>query len=196
MSSHSYDQPGEFPEGRSDKKFRRWLLVVGCLIAGLLIACVFTGCLTQRKAADNIAKYNSRYPGILAKPCADAYPPRILKDSTNTVYVKGDEIPVPGETVYIDVPGKDGKIIKMPCPPNTRRIDTVYKDHYREQESTGTLAALDTMRQALDRVKADRDKAIAKGDRLQKGRNNWRWIGIGGLVLLVAGFILKLKKIV
>jgi hypothetical protein len=65
-------------------------------------------------------------------------------------------------------------------------VDTVIK--------TVTITTYDVKQVKL--LTKERDDAIAKGDKLKKGRNNWRWIGIGGIALLVAGFILKLKKLV
>ena len=177
---------------RPDRQFWHMLGAVGLFIAALVIACILQGCNPTKR----ITRIAINHPGSLARPCADFYPPTKLTDKTNTVYLPGKEIAGPTRFVTVDCDSATAAIsqtgtvhrvlVNAPCPPSTKQVDTINTERTITIENTARIEVLTKER---DDYKVDATK-------FKKRANLWMWIGIGGIVALVAGFVLRIKNIV
>lgn len=161
--------------------------------AALMLLCLLVGCYGPKKARQQVVKAQANYPAVLAKICADAYPVRVI-DSTRTEYLPGQVI-TKTDTVEADCPpNASGEVIrvKVPCPPSTNRVDTFMSVQFRQVENTAKIVALEAER---DAAVADVASEKSRGDRLEKGRNTWRFIGLGSLALIAVAIVLKVKRI-
>lgn len=99
-----------------------WTAIIILWLLMLVFAWFLPGCSGKK----GYEKYKRNHPEVLAKYCAEKFPPviRFLPGKTDTIpgdtiFVKGDSIPCP-----------DGTKVKAPdkpayCPPSYRRVDTV-----------------------------------------------------------------------
>lgn len=87
------------------------------MVTALAALCIFSGCLTERKALKRIMKLQAAHPAAVATACAGLYPPlEYTRDSM--VYKPG----APSEIVYVyadcDSAATKGQgVVKIPCPP-------------------------------------------------------------------------------
>lgn len=158
-----------------------------------MLLCLFAACYGPKKARKQVVKAQVNYPAVLAKICADAYPVRII-DSTRTEYLPG-QVVTKTDTVTAECPpNAAGEVVrvKVPCPPSSYRVDTVQTVQFRQVENTAKVKALEAER---DDAKAETIKTQERGDRLEKGRNTWRVIGLGSMALIAVAVVLKAKKV-
>lgn len=170
-----------------DRFFEVMMVITGiALVFGAIM--FFTSCSGPVK---QLAKIQANHPAALAKACADWYPITVVKDSTITKYLKGEVIEGPTVFVTADCPEKDGKrvTIKVPCPPSSTQVDTVYKERFREKESTAKLAVKEAELADTQKKLSDSEK---RADRLHGGRNNWRWIALVLMGYCAARIVLRM----
>jgi hypothetical protein len=125
----------------------------------LLFLCLLCGCYTQRTAKRQVIKAQMEYPNVVAKGCAEWYPP---KDSTvhSKEYLKGKDSIV-YDTLKVDCnqASNQGKTVYIPYEKERIRVDTFRETVYKSVENTAQIATL------------------------SKAADNWKY-----LFLLVCGF--------
>lgn len=142
----------------------------------LSLLVVLCGCYTEKRAAKDVVRAHVEYPNITAGYCGKWYPIRIY-DSTRIEYRPGDVKYIPGDTVVVDCDTAKTKIVKVPCPPQIVRVDTLYFSSDKQAENT---AVSDTYKLAYEREREAsnaKDAVIAK----QKKAND---IAIWALIIL------------
>jgi hypothetical protein len=157
---------------------------------------VLTGCLTEKRALKKMNVIAARKPDAALKFCADRFPSEV-KTITDTKYLPGQTV-YDTAMVYVDcdsvlssskLRGSNTVQIKrvaIPCPPSSHTTDTVVK--------TITNTVTNTAKELL--LTKERDEATANAAKQRKGKRTWMFIGLGGLAVLVAGFVLRLKKLI
>lgn len=166
-----------------------------CILAALAMFALLlmSSCYGPKKARKQVVRAQATYPAVLAQICADTYPVRVV-DSTRTEYLPG-QIVTKIDTVEADCPpdaNGEVKTVRIPCPPSTNRVDTFVSVQFRQVENTAKIVALEAER---DAAVADAASEKSRGDRLEKGRNTWRLIGLGSLALIAVAIVLKVKRI-
>ncbi len=153
----------------------RKYLVLACM---LFIAC---SCMTQKKWAQG---------------CAERFP---VKESTvyvqgdtryDTTYLPGDTL-VFSDTVTVDCDTVKGIVTKYvyqerPCPP--ARVIT------RDRVDTVVIAKVDSAAVWLANKEAREQQERA--DRVTGGRDIWRWISIGCILLIAGAVFSKIKGLI
>ena len=188
MGSHSYY------EFEPQRNYTGWLLL-GFVVSVLIFALIFSSCSPTKRIGGLAVKH----PDAVKRVCADMFPPEV-KTVTNTEYIHGATI-YDTAMVFVDCDsviamakshGKDGKtmvqtkLVRVPCPPSTHSVDTFVKT---ETITIENKAKIEVLTKDLADSRADED-------RLRKGRNTWRYIALGALVMLLGGAVLKLRKII
>jgi hypothetical protein len=157
----------------------------------LFLLLLLSSCLTERRATTQVSKIQVQQPQVLSRFCAIEYPVRVnTKTDTSTLY---DTTYIPGEIVMIDCDSLDGK---QPCPPPKVVTKTNTITVTKTEENT---AAIDSMARHVKVVQGVADKWQAKYERAQEKIDNrvwWIWAAIIQFIILIAGFILKLKKVI
>lgn len=157
------------------------------------------GCSTLRKDMKNMAVIETRHPQLLADKCALIYPIKEVvkytqgetKTVTDTVEVPGESIPCP------EVINQKGDTIRefVKCPPAKTitktiiRVDTITTT----QEQTAKIASQELQIKDLNGKLAS---TLEKVTSITNGRNTWRNVAIGLIVLIGLGVFLKIKRII
>lgn len=99
-----------------------WAAIIILWLLMIILAFTLPGCSGKK----GYEKYKRNHPEVLAKDCAEKFPPviRFLPGKTDTI--PGDTIIVKGDSI----PCPDGTKIKQPdksviCPPSFTRVDTI-----------------------------------------------------------------------
>ena len=151
----------------------------------IILLVLLCSCNAQKRFATIAAKH----PNDAAHACAALFP---VHDS---VIVHTDTVTTTtqGETQYVTVNcdsavkykhDTTGVLVRLACPPAQLITKVVTKDSIVYVENTARIKALE----------GDATKANDKVDRLKKGRNTWRGIGLISLVVIGIGVVLKIKK--
>ena len=115
----------------------------------LLCCSLLTACYTPHRAQKQVMKAQLKHPEVVASFCAGIYPPATMRRDSlvyrqgNTVYLPADTVQVNCDTVY------NNRIVKLPCPPATLRVDTIRQYTERQVENTARVAALQLSQQEL-----------------------------------------------
>ena len=153
----------------------------------LILLILLSGCYNQRKATVQHGKAVATFPAIGADYCARAYP---AKDSL----IKGDSVIV-FDTLYV------GEVLFDTVTVN----DTVrITKHLPGKVITQRIRVVDTFRvvdkASLDLCSIERGSAITQlekktgeYDKMKTGRNKWRMIAIGLMIVLGLWVAFKLK---
>lgn len=151
-----------------------------CLCALLLLS----GCYTQRKAERQVIKAQAHYPQVVAAGCGNWYPPKETT-ITRTEYKPGVTV-YRSDTVKINCDsvvknGKGDNVIYMPCPPQSRRVDTFYTTSIQTVENTARITAL---QQSYNQ---EHDRA----ERLLWERNLWRMTALIAIAAIGIYVVIK-----
>jgi uncharacterized protein YceK len=123
---------------------KEWFL---CLVLILLaIMLVFSGCYSHKIAKRQIIRAQAEYPNVLASACGSFYTPSpSVRDSY--IYKQGEVEYLPADTVWADCDtvvvntiGK--KLVALPCPPASLRMDTLYISRVIERENKAQIITL------------------------------------------------------
>ena len=130
----------------------------------LLLLVLFGSCYSSKVALHEVNKAQSIFPAIVRNACISYYPTKdsvsekitYLQGATDT-FTKFIEVDC-SETIFFDtiinnvevikekiVP----KIVKVPCPTATKRVDTFYKDKIISYENTALIDAKDAVIDSL-----------------------------------------------
>jgi hypothetical protein len=172
------------------------------LYASFLIL-LLTGCSDRfyaRKDGRRMDKAYTRSGDRVAAPRCAVWYPIISRDSVSVRYLRGKDS-MRRDTVTGDCPPvqeADGKwhtvTIRVPCPPCESRVDTM--DTYRRvtEESTAKLAAQEAISDStIASILKENAELKKDNNRIQKGRNTWRGIGIGGILASLILLYLLIK---
>lgn len=195
MSSHSYqdDEPAD-----NSKGFGRILALALFLIA-LALSIAATSCMTEKRALKKMGGIAARQPDAALRFCAGQFPPTV-ETITNTEYLPGETKYLPGRLLTVDCDsaraamggaqtgtGKSTRVlVNVPCPPSSTRVDSFIK--------TITVTKTNTAKEQL--LTQENTDLKADNTRLKKGKKTATIAASALGVLLVAGFVLRLKKIV
>ncbi len=139
-----------------------------------LLCLYFSSCYTKRTAIRQVLRAQMEYPAVVAKGCAEWYPPR---DSTviQKEYIPGKDIIIT-DTVKVDCaePGNIGKTIYVPYDKEVLRVDTYKYTVNKTVENTAKVSVLET-------------------DRDYYKKMLWLSVGIGSTLLILV-FIISLIK--
>lgn len=177
-----------------------------------LCALLFASCYGPRKAQRQVLRAGTTYADILARYCGTAYPIQAF-DSVRVEYRPGRVVT---DTSWLTVdcdsvlradlnPTKSGlnkSVVRVPCPPSTHRIDTVYKERFRTEESTAKLAAQDSLHA---RERRDWEAKLAESEKQKNaevvahaetktGSKTRLWFAIGGWGLIALVFAVRFLK--
>jgi len=154
----------------------------------VLLAVFLLGCNSVRKAQNTF----DRKPVEAARYCLQKFPPRA--DTFTEVQTIPGETEVRYVTDTVLVPGKDGEIIRIPCPParHTVRVDTYYKTRTVWAEDTRKAVILTHQRDSVLKVCTDLSQ---RNSGLAKARNRNGYIaGAGWLLFLITCTIIYLAN--
>lgn len=154
----------------------------------VLLAVFLLGCNSVRKAQNTF----DRKPVEAARYCLQKFPPRA--DTFTEVLTIPGETEVRYVTDTVAVPGKDGEIIHVPCPParHTVRIDTYRKIQLVHVEDTRKVVILTHQRDSVLKVCTDLSQ---RNGGLAKARNRNGYIaGAGWLLFLITCIIIYLAN--
>jgi len=166
----------------------------------IILCFLLASCYTAKKANKHLAQAQAQYPDVVRAACVNYYP---SKDSLreNITYIQGKtdtftqmvEINC-GEVVFFDtiinnvevvkekiVP----KIVKVPCPATTKRVDTVYKDKFWSYENTAVIGQLNDRFDSLSEV------VIVTKERLKTAKKRINIMTIG-LIIIIATLALAI----
>ena len=129
------------------------------------------------------------HPGDFAGFCAATFPVKEVfvkgKDSirTDTLFLRSDSVPCP--------PAADGRVIKIPCPPQRTVTKTIIRVDTLLKENTAKAQSLSN---EINRLQQQSAVLTAKNKELARKAKN-RLITICGLLLALVGssILLKLK---
>lgn len=171
MGSHSYDYPKGNPIN---------FLIAGFLFVIFLLCLIFSSCAPAKR----LGAISAKHPDAARRVCVAMFPPEI-KTVTDTKYLQGETI-YDTAMVYVDCDSvvklakTDPRIIvkqvKVPCPPSSHRVDSVFKNT--------TVTIINKEKERV--LEQDLAKSEAKADKLKHARNNWRWVAAGLALLLAA----------
>lgn len=183
MGSHSYHN---YPKNNPLN-----FLLAGFLFVVFILCLMFSSCSPTKRLGGLAAKH----PDAALKVCANMFPVKV-ETVTNTEYVAGATV-YDTSVVYVDcdsviksanstnVNGSQKvltKLVRVPCPPSTHRVDSVFK--------TITITKTDTKQIKL--LEKNLVASESDAERFKKQRNTFMWItGILG-VLLLGGAALKI----
>lgn len=154
----------------------------------VLLAVFLLGCNSVRKAQNTF----DRKPVEAARYCLQKFPPRA--DTFTDVQTIPGETEVRYETDTVEVPGKDGEIIRIPCPPakHTARVDTYRKIQLVHVEDTRKTTILTHQRDSVLKVCTDLSQ---RNTGLARARNRNGYIaGAGWLLFLITCIIIYLAN--
>lgn len=169
----------------------RVVIVVLCMLAAVAVMLLFVGCSPTKR----LTNLHVKYPDAGLKVCASLYPAE-TKVVRSTEYVMGeavnhyDTVQIDCDSVVASYRGSHvatsgnvatSRMVRIPCPPSTVRIDTV--------KLTTNTVTVDTKK--VNQLTKDNAGLQAEFERVQGGRNVWRWIAIGALVVVLGGLALK-----
>lgn len=151
------------------------------ILLTVLAIALLASCYTERKASRQVVKAQADYPGLVGGLCSDFYPP-IESIKEKIVHLPGEVQIIPGNTVTIDCDTVRGQsIVRVPCPPSTRQVDTLYRDREIQAVDRGRIQELESQ---VYRYQESYLKA-------QNGRDTWRTIGLIGIGLCLVWVVKK-----
>lgn len=159
-----------------------WIAVIGLLLCIMWLA---SGCYSTKKAQFQVGKAQVLRPAVVAKICADLYPPRVF-DSTRIEYRQGETI-YRHDTVSTTIdcpPNSTGttRTVRIPCPPCPVQVDTLYTTKYSQVENTARVSQLTT------ELQKERDARI----KAESGRGMWRIIALIFIVYTIVRLVLRM----
>src|SRR5699024_799871 len=167
------------------------ILIVDVIVAMILFICValFSGCSTEWA----MVKLD-KSPVKSAEYCGIRYP-------VDSFFTEGETI-LRTDTIYypIFVPDK-----------STNKVDTIIQEITKYYHSTDTIgivnnsaislieAKYEDLMSSMNKLITSDRKRQDKYDKLQEGRNIWRIIGLGAIVVIIAcvmGYLIPKSKII
>ena len=163
-----------------------------------ILLILLSSCYTEKRARIHVNKAHSVHPVVVAEACASLYP---VKDSIviKKEYIQGKSdtllqfVEVNCDSVIHDtIPGND-RIIRMPCPPSIKRVDTFIDHQYHTVENTAKVSELqlklEVYRTDLEKLS---DKVKDKNSLIRKLILITSAMGLGFLILAFIKFKTKL----
>jgi hypothetical protein len=161
--------------------FNQKLILFAFALMAVMSWLFLCSCYTQHRATRQITHAQATYPTMVAELAALWYPVR--RDTfERKMYLPGKEIQTPGPVQYVNCDsltrannGKAPVKVAVPCPPSSRRVDTVYRDRIVYQENTAALEAEKGKRKQAD---DQHIKDVAKISSQKKALNIAIWAAI------------------
>lgn len=160
------------------------------IVVIMVVVCLLSGCMTERKRADVFHRYAREHPTELAELCADEFPPKIttVKGKTDTV-TKRDTLRV---RVPVKIPGGTDTVW-ADCPPAERIYHYINRTDTIMQENTAMIESL-----RLRRDSALQDLGIYRAmleEWRERAKNRVWWI-VGLAIALGVSVIFRLRKLI
>jgi len=170
---------------QNERSYKTVWIILGIIVALCAIAVFFSSCNAERK----MAAMAVRHPDAALKVCALVAPTKKeVVTNTETKIVTGPTI-YDTALVYIDCdsvvkesqrnPKVLTKMVRVPCPASTHRVDSVF--------TTVTITITKTDTKQVTLLQKELTASKSDTERLQKGRSTWRWIALG-LIVCIVGF--------
>jgi len=156
----------------------------------LMLLGLFTGCNSLKVDRKRVSKVAFRHPGVLTEYCASKF---VGKDSIHveTRYLPGRVDTLPGEVIVIDCDSvkKDStkpRIVKVPCPPSTHTVDTLYRDSVIVKTDPAAVAKIQMLSDstAFYKAKASTYKEQLNDATASSRRWKYRLLAVFGLIVL------------
>lgn len=167
--------------------------IIAFLLIWIIIFTMFAavcGCNTERQAIKKISSISARANAAARKACTTLFPPEVtvIHDTATKTVVelrKGDPVTVYS---YIDCDSaKKTGVKRVPCPPSVHTVDTLFVTTTITNNITKTVLN----REKEKVLQAELDKKTQECEKMEDGRNTWRWIGLAALLVIVGSVVWK-----